>query len=735
MLRYLVCLLFVFGIPAGWAQQDPGDEPVAVQFPNNPVNDIAQFYEALTGKRLIRDANLAGPNLSISVPKEIPRRDAVALIEAALLLNNYTLVPVDEHTSKLLGPSKMARSEGVPLYTDPSQLPKDDQVVSYFMPFHYLNNEEAAQIFQQYVAVRPFGSIVQVPNVNALVVTENVPLVRRLIALKDVIDVEGTRVVTRLFPLERADAEKVSEILKTLFEGEKQSNTPVAGQPPPEEGSGVPAGSGLVSGKPVQIEVIPDLRTNRVVVLAPENKMPYIAQLIADLDVSVDFEEPLERSLKFATATEVLPVLSNLLSEGDQEVEKSDSTDANAAGGGSAGSSGGSSGGGGGSGGVASKPDLLQDPNITTAPVSVVVGKVRIIADPISNKIIVIGPPEARSKAASVIEMLDQRPKQIYLAVVIGQLRLGDGFEAGVDYFVHLDNFRLLAGGTTETAQRLLTASTANRGVDLVPGASSVVNSLTGTTTGTTTDTTTAATSQLASTLLPALGGLTVFGSIADSVDVIGRALATDNRFQVISRPVVYTLNNKRAVISSGRQVPVPGTTLTSAVSSNSINNLGSSIASTIEYKDVVLKLEVIPLVNSNDEVTLKIAQQNDSILGNTTISDNTVPIIATQELRTTVTVPNRNTVILGGLITDEETRDQSGIPLLKDIPLLGYLFGSTTKAVNRQELIVMIQPFIVDSDNDLKNVEYIERSNMTIRDGLYDDTLPVKRATLPDSL
>ncbi len=177
----------------------------------------------------------------------------------------------------------------------------------------------------------------------------------------------------------------------------------------------------------------------------------------------------------------------------------------------------------------------------------------------------------------------------------------------------------------------------------------------------------------------------------------------------------------------------MPESSLTSAVSSNTTTD-SSSIASTIDYKDVVLKLEVIPLINSENEVTLTIAQQNDNVQEYVQISNNSVPVVGTQELRTTVTVPNRNTVVLGGLITDQETRVQTGIPFLKDVPGLGYLFSTTKKDVTRRELIVMIQPFIIDNRQKLMEANAIERNNTSFPTTVYEDKIPVRKAILPDT-
>jgi len=713
-LIFLAVAMMSFAAPAFAQQSAPAPtqtkDLVTVQLPNNPVSEVASYYEMLTHKRLIRDSNLTGPNLSIVAPEPVTKEDAIEFIEAALLLNGYSLVPVDEKTSKLLGPSKQPRSESVPLYVDPSQLPAGDQVVSYFMPFHFIKNTEAATVFNSYVTVRSYGSIVPIPNINALVITENVPLVKRLISLRRVIDIEGAQITTEFFTLKRADAEKVAEILTKRLESAPQAAPAEGGQGAPGGKSEAPAAAPSISSAQ-EIQVIPDPRTNRVMVLAPEQEMIYIRKLVSDLDQAVVFEEPLERPLRFVAAADVLPVLANLLQEGK---DANGSTTQNATNTPTTSSAPTVADSGGGGAGGGSKPDRLREPSESTAPLSVIVGKCRIVADRSANKIMVFGPPESRAKAAKVLDMLDRRPKQVYLATVIGQLTLGKGVDAGIDYLIKYGNVRIIGQGDASTINNLI----ANRaaGVNLTQNAANTASTAADTVTS------------VASSVLPIVSGLTVFGTIADSVNVYARALASTNRFKVISRPVVYTANNKKAVISSGQQVPVPESSLTSAISANA-NGTGTSIASNIEYKDVVLKLEVIPLINSNNEVTLTIAQQNDNIQEEVQISNNQVPVIGTQELTTTVTVPNRQTIILGGLITDEETRTQTGIPFLKDIPGLGYLFSSTKKDVTRRELIVMIQPFIIDSDETLEEANTIEKEKSGIKPEYDGDYLPVRQA------
>lgn len=711
----LLSLVFEINVFAQQNEPMPAEEKVSLQFPNNPVNDVANYYELLTKKRLIRDANLAGPNLTIVVPEPMTVREATAMIESALLLNGYTLVPVDDKVSKLLGPTKQPKNESIPLYASAAELPSDDQVVSYFMPFSNVTSEEAAKIFSSYVSVRPYGAMVAAPNVNALIITENVPLIRRLIALKRMIDVPGARSITEFFSLQRADAQKVTELLKMAYEKKEGSPPPPAptqvsangGQPQPVAAEGsAPAAS------QAEVKIAADVRTNRIMVIAPEQEMPYIRKLVTDLDVGVPFEDPLERYLRFVSAGEVLPVLVNILSEGlGQDTSGQGAADSRTVQ--SAPepveSNYGTSGGTGGSG-SASKPDRLRDPAQSTSPLSRVVGNARIIADRSANKIIVIGPPDSRSKASRVLDMLDQRPKQIYLATVIGQLTLGEGMDAGIKYPGSVTGQFYVAGSNGNGG--VVTTGSNGGGIDPLPNAQQLVNAAINLAAG-------------------SFSGLSIYGVLADSIDVTVSALQSSNRFKVISRPVIYTANNKKAVIASGQEVPIPENSLTSSLA---VGSQGTSIASSIGYKPVVLKLEVIPLINSRNEVTLTIAQQNDNVQETVVISDNQVPVIGTQELTTTVTVPNRHTVVLGGLITEEERETKSGLPFLLNLPGMSYLFGAKQKNVVRRELVILIQPFIIEDGAQLAEANQVEKGNSSFTpEELYEGGVPVRKATLPD--
>src|ERR1700693_1160952 len=167
---------------------------------------------------------------------------------------------------------------------------------------------------------------------------------------------------------------------------------------------------------------------------------------------------------------------------------------------------------------------------------------------------------------------------------------------------------------------------------------------------------------------------------------------------------MVFISNNKKAILASGQEVPIPVNSLT-ALNTGTVNNTGvPSVASSIEYKKVALQLEVVPLINSEKEVSLDILQKIDSLVagGNVNIGGNSVPTIATRYIRTSVTAPNGTTIILGGLIQDNNGKNSSGVPYLDRIPLLGSLFRNTTKTRDRTELIILMCPEVTLTKLDL---------------------------------
>lgn len=732
-----------------------GDK-VTLQFPNNTITDILGIYERLTGKTLIKDtAIFEGQSISLVTPQPVEKAEAIKLIEASLLTNGYAIVAdPDGKSSRILttrtpGNAGGQFSQGVKFYQSANDLPNNETIVSYFMPLAHLDPTEAATMLGGHVGLNSYGRITAVTTPPGLLITENANIVKQLVSIKEVIDTvnSASSLVTKFIALQYADAATVAQIVQATIDAQATDNQtkglttirgqstapPVPNQPQQQQPQGSTAQvSASKNPKPkASAQVVADARLNQVLVVAEPDDYIYVASLIAEFDKPVEVPVPYERKLSNIYSVDVLAVLADLLQESkggstqlpgggtlnQQQQALTTSSNSfltgrsgttNARGGTFAGGSG-SSTSADGSTGVSSRPDQLIESSEDNAPISVLINKTRIIADPLANSIIVIGPKESQDKVEMLLDKLDQKSPQVYLSTVIGKLTLGKGSQIGVDY---LQRFAQI-GNNSGMASSFITsredAITNNNVSDLRDN--------------------------LITTAFGPAKGLNIYGQIGDAVDVFISALSTSNDFKVISRPSVFALNNKKAVITSGQQIPYPGTSLTNASSGGANNN--GNVTTTVEYKDVVLKLEVIPLINPDGNVTLRIAQVNDSVIGSQLIGGNEVPTISTEQLTTTVTVPDGNTIVIGGLISEQDKKDTEGIPGLSRIPVLGRLFREDIKSKERSELIIFIQPVVVNGEAAMRRASQDEDLRTEIGRDAYK-TFPdkvVPRASAEDGV
>ena len=696
--KILLLLLGLTIAPAALAQvQDASSSDSSAgfsNFQNTPVASILDNYEQLSGKHLIRDVTLTSlPPITLNA-SGVGREEFLRLIEATLLLNGVAIVPIDDHTAKVVSvaSNKNPRSEGVKLYANADAIPQDDEVVSYYMPLSYISPTEAVNIFTNQAPVHAYGAYIPAPTAQAVIVTENTGVVRELIALKELIDIPPARVTSEFVQLTRADAEKVADLLNKLLEPRKDDQRQAGDTVgvPPNLGTETPLSNerDLLSG-PAQI--VADPRSNRILIVTRPVNIPFLKQMISELDRPDNFMEPQRRALKYVLAQDILPALATAIAQGKDELDEAKAVSAPASVNNSSSPNGANT------APVQAAPasttqngtasqsspgngeEALTDPPQNNVPTIATVGKTRLLADNLSNSIIVFGSPDAVSRVNDMIDQLDRKPLQVYLAAVIGQLTVGKGMEFGVDILQKFQQSNSY-GAATGLINTAAGTSAAN-----VPAPASLTSALG----------------------FPLSSGLTIYGAIGNTVNAYVRALETTNRFKIISRPSVYTTNNKAATIASGSQVPVPAST-TSGFTGSSTDLVTTS---SISYENVLLQLSIIPVINANHEVTLRIRQSNDSIGGQQTISGNSIPIIDTQKLDTEVRVPDKSTIVIGGLISDSTERDMSGLPFLSDIPLLGYLFSDTKKNKNRTELIIMIQPTVVDNEADQVVVNETEKA------------------------
>jgi len=669
---------------------------VRLQFPNSDVVDVLHLYEQLTGKKLVMD-NFVQGKVNIFIAKDVSREEAVKIIEMSMGLNGISLVPAGRDLVDVVGAGQNPRKAPVPIVSDLADIPPGNPVISFLFHLQYADPQELQQVLMAYFQ----GSsgtinILALPKASALLVTQNADIIRQLASVINQVDVAPAEVVSEFIKLDRADASKVNDMLKDIFEkgtesptqpGVRRVNVPAA-VPQPQQVEG--AGLGVLSEEAIivgKIKLTPDVRTNRIHVVTRPINMPFIRELIHQFDANVEFAKPVTRYLQYVSAGDVLPVLVQALTEPGTEGAGA------VPGGGLPGASpqpqrganpayGGGRGGGGGLGdltgtsGTSSTAggstlnisEELSTQPVNTTPQAVTVGNSKLIADQRANSIIVLGNREVVVKVEKILDQMDVQAPQVALSTVIGQLTLSNGEEFGVDYFAKYHD-RLV--GVARNNGIFSAASNPT-----VPGGIEPSKLI-----------------QFSKIIKNVGAGANIYVAAGDAFAAIVHVLESTGKFKIISRPTIFTSNNKKAIIASGQEVPVPVSTL-SNVNTVNVNNT-AAVQSSIEYKKVVLQLEVVPLINSEKEVSLDILQKLDSLVpnGNVNISGNSVPTIDTKYIRTNVSAQNGSTIILGGLIEDQKTRNSQGIPYLSRIPFIGAAFRSTASTKRRSELIVLMCP------------------------------------------
>ncbi len=285
------------------------------------------------------------------------------------------------------------------------------------------------------------------------------------------------------------------------------------------------------------------------------------------------------------------------------------------------------------------------------------VGRTTIVPSAPTNSLIIRTAPPNFPLLRETIEALDTRPPQVLLEVAVAEVTLGRGEDFGIDWAVR--------GGST-------TARFGN------PDAADSVNPL---------------------------GDFVLKIVSLERVDVraLLRALASRSDVKVLSTPQVLAVNNREARILVGSKVPFVASTRLGDV----------AIDRSVQYQDVGTNLIIVPTINSEDYVSVEVLQEVSTLTTQTIQAALNAPVISTREAATRAIIRNGQTVVIGGLIGNTiEVRD-SGVPFLKDLPLIGFLFKRSSSNRTRTELAVFVTPYIVRTDAEADALRERVRSRM----------------------
>lgn len=704
------------GAPASAPAADDGTDGNVISFTATPVSEVLAEYFRVTGRKVLRDRGLENAVVTIEVPGKFTNEEYRSIIEKGLVMHGFVLVPSGPDLFKLVAAEmgSMPSAQNVPIIMRSEDLPETDQVVTHVLQLNFISADDASSAFQTIIPLHPYGKILAVPNSQSLVITEASQTIRAFVELAKQVDQPPVETMQKTFRIERAEAEEVIEQVGVLLGLDAKSTSggssggggapraPVPGGAPggmagaaaSAPSSASISGGAAGSGKPIMQAVN---RTNSIIVVARPLDMKKIEALIKELDAEASASRYFSRKLNYLDLTTFLGIAEKALMRNDsktqgsgidslQKSQQNNTQSTNNNTGFGSGSGLGSSLGGGSLGGLNSglgglgggslsggmgmgSSNVSADLAITKKPISILIANTLVIADPATSKFFASGPPDQVKALQELAEELDVRPRQILLSTIIGSFTLGDNFNFGLDWIQTLKQVGNdgLVGGVLNT-QGTAFANPAN------------LKDISG---------------FLATGGPAALSGLTAYGQINKNLNVFLQTLESTKRFHVMQKPTLTTLNHQPAQIYIGQQVAIAGQSYTSGV-------VGGGFTSTTQYIPVRLQLIITPHIYNDNEVMLEFKQQNNDISGYTTISGNQVPNISEQGLNNNLIVADQATAMLGGLITERDTDNKSGLPFLVRIPLIKHLVGSTNKIKQRNEMMIFVQPRILPDNTAL---------------------------------
>ncbi|MBP8987524.1 MAG: type II secretion system protein GspD [Spirochaetes bacterium] len=286
--------------------------------------------------------------------------------------------------------------------------------------------------------------------------------------------------------------------------------------------------------------------------------------------------------------------------------------------------------------------------------------KLSIIANKETNSLIITAKPEEFKMIKNIIDQLDIVREQVLIEALIIEVAADSGWGFGIDWMIGDQSGTHLYGGSS---------------IQGTPPSYTLPSGMTG-----------------KEVAVPLSTGFQI-GYLSDK-SMLGFALlnatGAEKHYNILSTPQILTTDNQEAEINVGEEIPVP--------TNNRISDTGVQFY-TYEYKSVGVKLKITPHITSENSITLDLYQEVNSVLGQTTVLESgsiIPPTLGKRDIKTKINVADSKTIVVGGLITNNKTEEETKVPILGDIPLLGWFFKRKVVEYKKTNLLVFITPHIV---------------------------------------
>ncbi len=594
------------------AARIPSDAAISIDFNNVDIAVFVKFISELTGRNFVMDQRVNG-KITVISPEKISVAEAYRVFESVLEVYGYTTVP-SENVTKII-PVTDARTKSIETRLLEESGSATDRVVTQILPLQYADATLVSRLFSSLISKN--SVMIPYPATNTLIVTDVESNIQRLAKMLKTIDIPMTGRELQVFTLQFAKAEQIVKLLDTVFQtGQRQPAADTA------------------LGMDAVFRAAADERTNSLIVLASEDYMKRVRELVRSLDKeSARVNERMRvYYLENARAEDIAKVLQDIPS---RKADAGAETDRSA------------------------KPALLSS-------------KVRITADKATNSLIITADKDEYAVLEDIIKQLDIPRAMVYIECLIMEVNVNKDFNLGTEW---------VALGEATIGGRASAFGGGFSGAGKYPDFSNIVSSTTGVATPPS-----GFSVGVFSELLE-IGGIKFPG-----LQAIVKAYRKDKDVNILSTPQILTTDNEEAVITVGKNVPYQtksGTTGTfESFNTYEYRDVGITLKITPQIsKDRMVRLTI------NQEVT-----KLDLTPESTTVVNAERPTTLKRTISTTVLVKDEHTVVIGGLIDDSFSETRYKTPCLGDVPLAGWLFKSISKGREKTNLFVFLTPRVVKS-------------------------------------
>ncbi|WP_413500725.1 type II secretion system secretin GspD [Psychrobacter maritimus] len=644
------------------------------------INEVA----TITDQNFVLDPRING-NVTVISNKALSRDEIYQLFLSVMQVNG--IAAIDSGTTIKLVPDNVAKQSGVAV-----DLQGNSVGEALATRVIYLTNTQAAEVLGVIRPLMPQSAhAAAVPGVNALVLSDRADSLNQLTALIRDLD-SNVNDSLQVIPLRHVDAERMMELISALVAS---------------------AGSGQAQGGNNQLKVIADTSSDRLLVKGSPEMIAKVQEMVNQLDTT-----PTRRlsglrvfRLKYASAGHIAEMLRGLLAS--QSINSSGATSTlesaslnGASGTGSTLNSGANASvGNGASNNTTANSGAAALSTSSSGGTSTGIGgrPFSIIADETQNAVIVNAAPELMFEIEDAVNQLDSRRAQVLIQAAIVEVSGDDATQLGVQWALGNANsgYGVVNFNNVGASAVSLAAAALSGGAGISAAAGSIAGALIG----------------IGDSKKDSQGNTQFYGAILQALD-------SSTSANLLSMPSILTLDNEKASILVGQNVPfVTGSYTTGSDSS-------TNPFQTIDRQDIGINLNVIPHIGDNGTVRLEVSQEVSSVVPGS--AGNASGLITNKSLiNTTILADDQQTIALGGLMRDNTTTRQQKVPGLGNMPLFGRLFRSDNDSNQKSNLIIFLQPTILRDGGAVASVTERKYNQMRVLQLVIDKNGTIKQLPL----